>query len=360
MCSQIKLSVKARSLIGPAIIAIGLATGGTLVYLGVKSSAGRPAIRTLCLQAYAGDTNATQSLKALGHNAVPVLIELTQYRVPAWRKRLPGRLPNLPFSLRPKLVRWLIPTDEIPLRRAAMHALGIIGSDARDAVPGLIRDLDDRDGTFRWVAARAMANIGKAAVPALVTVVQDETNSTRGTAIYALGLIGADAQTAIPTLLRTLTDSNDELRDVTAYTLTRLGPEAVLALIDVAAHGDPEARAGATKALRQLASSPESPIATLRIMAADENPVSRRRALQALGDLRPATAAAVKTLMAVLDDPVLEVRQAAIQALGNIGTKAVLALPELTRLAEDKEESVRLAAKQAIERIGTAAATKPK
>ncbi len=340
------------------VIALGLVMGGTLLYLGAKSYTGRPAIKTLCLQAYAGDTNAIQSLQALGSHAVPVLIELTQYRVPAWRKRLPARVPKLPPALRQRMVSWLTPSSDITLREAATRALGILGPDARDAVPVLIGELHDPEGNIGREAARALANIGQGSVPALITVFQDETNSARGLAIYALGQMGPEAVAAIPALMPVMTHPNEQLRGATAYTLTRLGPEAVLALIDVLAHGDPEGSAAAAKVLQQLISSPESPILTVRKLATDENPVARRRAMQALGDLQPASSLAIKTLVASLDDPVLEVRLAAIQALGNIGAKAVMALPELNRLAEDKEQSVQAATRQAVERIETANAAK--
>jgi HEAT repeat protein len=349
--------VKKHSLVPLAVIAIGLVIGGTLVYLGVKSSVRRSAIKTWCLQAYSGDARDADSLKAAGRNAVPVLIELTQYRVPAWRKRLPARVPNLPSSVRQRMVRWLTPPSDITLREAAMRAVGIIGPEARDAVPVLIRALHDPEGDIRWEAARSLAKIGQASLPDLITVLQDETNSARGLAIYALGLVGSEAQPAIPALMPLLTHPNEQLRGSTAYTLTRLGPEAVLTLIDVAAHGSPEARVAAAKVLRQLVSSPESPLLTVRKLAANENPVTRRRAMQALGDLQPATALSVKTLMAALDDPVLEVRLAAIRALENIGAKAGMALPELNRLAGDKEELVQSAARQAIEKIEAAAVT---
>jgi HEAT repeat protein len=310
------------------------------------------------VRSYSGDALAGESLKAAGSNAVPFLIELTQYRVPGWRKRLPDRVPKLPFTLRQKFVRWLTPPDAVTLRQAAIRALGIIGQDAQGAMPVLIRALADKEGEVGREAARSLAIMGQTSLPALITVLQDETNSARGMAIYSLGLIGSEAHPAIPALLPGLTNDSEQLHSSTAYALTKLGPEAVLALIDLTAHGNPAARAAAANVLLQLVSSPESPIVTLRIMATDGNPTNRNRAMQALGDLRPASSLAVKILIAALHDPVLDVRLAAIRALGNIGDKATIALSELNQQAREKEDPLNVEAKLAIEKIKAAAEAK--
>jgi HEAT repeat protein len=129
-------------------------------------------------------------------------------------------------------------------------------------------------------------------------------------------------------------------------------------MIDLMAHGDPEARVAAANVLRQLVTSPESPIVTLRLMAADRNPIARARAMQALGNLRPTSSLAVKTLIAALNDPVLDVRHAAIRALGNIGDKATIALSELNQQARENEDSLNVEAKLAIEKIKAAVEAK--
>jgi len=352
--------VKKRLLLRLAALAIALAIGGPLVYKGARNSIRQPEIKILCLRAYSGDARAAESLRAAGSNAVPFLIELTQYRVPGWRMGLPARVPKLPFALRQKFVRWLTPPDDLTLRAAAIRALGIIGQDAQGGIPVLIRALNDTEGKAGWEAARSLANIGQGSLPALITVLQDQTNSARGMAIYSLALIGPEAHPAIQALLPLLSHSNEQLRGSTTYAFTRLGPEAVLAMIDQAAHGNLEARAAAANVLQQLVSSPESPIVTLRILATDGNSTNRNRAMQALGDLRPTPSLAVKTLMAALDDPVLEVRLTAIRALGNIGGKATMALPVLKQLAWVREDSVKAEAILSIEKIETAVEAKGK
>jgi len=141
-------------------------------------------------------------------------------------------------------------------------------------------------------------------------------------AIYTLGLIGPDASDAIPALIPFLKHTNVQLRGSTEYTLSQLGPESVVAMVKLAAHGEPQAQVGAGRVLQRLNSSLEPPIMTLRKMAQDESPAKRIRAVEALGDLRPATSLSIKVLMVALDDKAQEVRLAAILSLGRVGRES--------------------------------------
>jgi HEAT repeat protein len=99
------------------------------------------------------------------------------------------------------LVAALHSDEEIrryPIRAAAARHLGHIG--ARDAVPALVRLLNDADETVRTAAATALGKIGDPrAVSRLLEAINDPHPSVRARVIGSLGEIGAEA--AIPRLI---------------------------------------------------------------------------------------------------------------------------------------------------------------
>ena len=83
------------------------------------------------------------------------------------------------------------------VRRAAVFALGNLGTAARSAVPELAGALSDDNETVRHAAAYALGSVGeeaKAAADALGKVlVGDADPDVRQAAAFALGEIGSDA-----------------------------------------------------------------------------------------------------------------------------------------------------------------------
>ena len=68
------------------------------------------------------------------------------------------------------------------MRRAAAEVLGGLGPAAKDAVPDLVKLLDDPDEGVRWAAASALGGIGPAAkdaAPDLVKLLKDPDEGVR-------------------------------------------------------------------------------------------------------------------------------------------------------------------------------------
>jgi HEAT repeat protein len=93
-------------------------------------------------------------------------------------------------------------------RASAIDELGHIGSisaaDARPAVPPLYEVLKkDRDANVRKAAATALGKMDpdpKEAVPALQTALKDKSAAVRSAAATALAMMGPDARDALPDL----------------------------------------------------------------------------------------------------------------------------------------------------------------
>ncbi|HKI18141.1 MAG TPA: HEAT repeat domain-containing protein, partial [Isosphaeraceae bacterium] len=123
-----------------------------------------------------------------------------------------------------------------PSRQAAARALGILGPDAKPAVPALARAASDADSSVRSSAIRALGAIGpeaKEAVPALVRAASDADKSVRLSAIRALGAIGPGAREAIPVLVRAASDADTSVCYYGIAALAGIGRPAVPQLIQL-------------------------------------------------------------------------------------------------------------------------------
>lgn len=157
----------------------------------------------------------TSVLRKIGTNAVPRLVEeLAQ----------PGKSREAEYR-----------------RENAAFALGVIGPDAKTAIPSLVKALDDTGMWLRPVAIQALGKIhgdAKTVIPILIGMVNHSTRYTnfRGyashqMAVIALGEYGAEAKPAIPSLLATLKDPNELFRKQALEALKKIDP-AVAVKVD--------------------------------------------------------------------------------------------------------------------------------
>jgi len=327
---------------------------------------------------------ATAALQALGSNAVPRLIKMLQTSDSALHKRLWSLLPKLPPRVRFVVVRRVKPPNAPVVRMAAARALGIIGPEARSAVPALVGALRDKEAGVRWEAAEALGRIGRDSVPALIEGLWDRDVKVRHTAVYALGVVGPEAGAAVPALIHRLKDWDAGVRASAASSLSGIGAPALPALMDLLAREPGVEREAAARVLLEFYGSQGLAGQSRLSLAQDSAPGARARAIEKLGAIRPADDVVLKVLLGSLRDPAAEVRSAALNALdpeslkpetfvltlvcclrdespsvrecsarvlGNIGALARPAVAVLERLAEDREDPAHAAAKEALGKI---------
>jgi len=192
------------------------------------------------------------------------------------------------------------------IRLHAVSALGVIGREARLAVPALTEALRSNE-IVAGVLGQECAP-GTNSVPLAVA------------AAAALGNFGAEALGAVPDLITRLSDLDPVVRDEAATALGRIGPAAaaaVPALIDSIKSDRPgEPSSSAIEALQQI--DPAEAVSVLIEMLRDPELDRRSTAVNALGELGPQANAAIPDLIRARTDPDSELREAIDHAIQNI------------------------------------------
>ena len=178
------------------------------------------------------------------------------------------------------------------VRIAALEALGEIGSEARAAIPDLIRVLAEINGRDTLqAAAHAVGGIGASAAPPLLTALHERErrhdDSLFEGAVDALAAIGPPA---LPTLRRALRVPGERSR-AAAAALMRIGIEAAPAvhdLVSALASRDPELRFRAAAALGRIGADAASALPALGRLQTDANDKVRSAADQALNSIQTA------------------------------------------------------------------------
>ncbi|MCC3602308.1 MAG: HEAT repeat domain-containing protein [Microcoleus sp. PH2017_29_MFU_D_A] len=211
----------------------------------------------------------------------------------------------------PGLLKFVEDSDS-DVRRRAVDALGAIGSEA--AIHELLKLVEDADRKMRWRVADALGKIGsEAAIPALLKLLEDLDTNVRWRAADALRQIGTEA--AIPELFKLVEDSNSDVRQSAANALGQIGAEAAIpALLKLAEDSDSYVRWTTAKALGKIGSKE-----------------------------------AISGLLKLSEDSEFYVRFSVARALGNVGTDATI--PGLLKLSKDLDVNVGLMAAKALEKI---------
>jgi hypothetical protein len=141
-------------------------------------------------------------------------------------------------------------------RAEAARSLGLLGADARPAIPALRAALSDADGLVRSSAARALGQIGpeaRSSATQLERGLSDPDERVRAAAALALASIGALRGSVIDALVVDLKDPSPLVRAHAAYALSRVRrrPEPVsTALREALADEDETVRSAAQAALK--------------------------------------------------------------------------------------------------------------
>jgi hypothetical protein len=108
---------------------------------------------------------------------------------------------------------------------AAIHAVGKIGPEAKEAIPVLIetiREVRNRDKRILVACNNALLAMGKEIVPSMISLLKDDEWEMRRGAAWILGKVGPDAKDAVPALTEALHDPNPAVRTKAADALKKI------------------------------------------------------------------------------------------------------------------------------------------
>lgn len=149
----------------------------------------------------------------------------------------------------PPVAEWVrqFETGDPGERVIAAESLGLLGPDAADAVPALVKFLAglkipdrvtpgdpppfDRATGWRIAATRrTLVAVGPKAAPAVAGLLTHDSPAVRSLGAITLGELGPDAAAAVPALAKALADDSPAVRSVAAIALGKIGPAAAAAV----------------------------------------------------------------------------------------------------------------------------------
>jgi HEAT repeat protein len=229
----------------------------------------------------------------------------------------------------------------------ALAAPNCRGEDVKPPLYGKpLRDwlaaLHSQNETTRFEASQVLGLVGADAVPGLVKAMEDASPAVREAAAQGLRLAGPAAKAAVSPLIHALEDKDDEVRLLAARALGGIGPAAAEAgkpLVEFLQAEDWQRRPAAVEALALIRS--KDSVAPLTSALKHQDQFVRTAAAEALAHLGPAAGDAVLSLREALQDPSDWVRIQAAVALAYVEPKrapdAVAALFSILRDAATRD-----------------------
>lgn len=293
------------------------------------------------------------ALARIGAEAIPPLIEAMGDK----NAQVSFQAAQTLGKMGPPAVASLLKVLDDPrkFRWGAAMSLGLIGPEAKSAVPALVKALGDKEGALKRGAARALGEIGvdsPAVIKALASVLDDRECAYE--AMQSLARFGPKAKAALPALHAVLKKSKINLG--AAEAIARIDPKAKAPLAVIAlAIKDQKYRWVAVKDARRIGLAAKEIIDVLPEALDDKNHLVVQEAVGYLGEICLKNEDAVPVLMAAAGHRMHWVRPQALKAMGPMGAKATPAVPLLIRALGDRSDVLRQEAAKVLAQLGPAA-----
>ncbi len=288
---------------------------------------------------------AERALRALGTNALPMLVKMAGTRISIFR-RVIGAM------ARESSMDFLHLPPQWDKHEIAAWGLGLLGREARPAVPALIPLLGDRDPEVQCVAAECLARIGPAAeeaVPALVRMLKNRNRANRyegsvvNSAAHALGEIGPAASVAASVLEGVTNDvAMVPSHEVAAVALIKIGQGSFQTFFERLKDTSNLAKwERAAAEVGHLGTNADLAIPLLLAAFQHTNNRVRMVAAMAVGQLHRRPDLCLRPLVSLLNSTNTNSRLETLGALAKFGPAAKPVAPEIARCLKAPEPGVR-------------------
>lgn len=304
---------------------------------------------------------ALKVLRRLGNQAAPAVPELIELlrekdlRIRLVLLKVLGQVGPEAEEAVPALVKLLneaSPEDG----KNIVSTLGFIGPKARKAIPALLK-FGGRRGT-RIAAAKALSQLGSAAVPALIAALKSPIPFTRGCAARALGLVEPKALNALPPLISMLSDVStlaEVVRSDARYSLGKFGEDAagaVAILVTQLSRGKKIEKASIVETLKNIGPKAGYAVPVLiEELEAKDTAVPKVLLLSALGRIGGRSKLLGPVLIRFLKDKDPAIRREALLTLKAMGPSAEFAVPVLFNLLKDRSAEIRADSKETLNQL---------
>jgi HEAT repeat protein len=298
---------------------------------------------------------SAEAIQSMGPEAVAPLASALS-RKEWLLKKIPQKLGiKPPAALRRLYHQVFNPADAVMIRADAARALTLLAPEAERAIPALGRALEDENPTVSVRAAEALARIGKPAIRTLIKVLEEGGITARSSATYAIGVIGPEAKAAIPALTENLKHGPTYDAKQPAYALGRIGPAATPTLIQLLRENDGSLRFLAAYAFNVMGPLGKEALPALLSALEDSEAMVRRQAAESLMNIAPADRRVIDAFIRSIPDAEENVRSAVLQALSRVAYATESAVPLLMERLTDDSPAVRRWTAILLGRIGSAA-----
>jgi HEAT repeat protein len=262
---------------------------------------------------------------------------------------------NLEPDFAVPILHELAQDESADVRFEAIQSMVKYAPHGTETVTVLIDALADGEPRIRRQAASVLGVMGseaKAAVPELTRLLHD--NTVRVPAMRALSKMGPDAAPAVPAIMEFLDAGDLETCNEAIIALQNLGPTAAPAgdrLIDLLNADDIVTRQRAAMAIGSIGPSAVRAVQPL-LEAGLQEPAMRRSVAEALANVDRADVGSLSTIRRALD--VSELRRVAARLARRLGADAEPLIPDLVAwLQIDPPNDETKAIAHAIVRLGT-------
>jgi hypothetical protein len=259
---------------------------------------------------------ADEAVRNIGTNGLPMLLSMLEAKDhPAWS--------NVVRFANQHGLKHLKYTDALTHHLRAIYAFNVLGANASNAVPKLLK-MYRRNPCFEPWAGAALGQIGPAASAAVPVFLVNLGNTNRGVrevAASALGGIHCCAASVVPALTTALDDPACSVRSAAMEALGRYGEEAKSAAPALLVYLEKDRYSGqAVWALTQVHADPQMVLKVLLKMLHHAEFRNRLLGIVGLQNMGKDARAAIPDLLQMLDEQ--DVRPELIEALKAIDPAA--------------------------------------
>lgn len=352
-------------------------------YEDAASAAAVPGLLAIVEDTDAPWVSRRQAAETLGRlrtpaaSAVPVLLRIvdeeseTHVSSRSWTLKALALFGPVAKDAAPRLAKLVLdPSEPLADRQQALEALAQIGTEHAATLPTILELLrapdrmksegDDRPAVEDALALRELAvetftllgPRGAPAIPALLRLSREPSDILRMKTAQALGAMGGRGEIAVPTLAEMLLfDDSPLVRDAAGEALSKIGGEAVPALIQLLNDSEEGVRSRSAEALGRMGTAARPALEALTDRLGDDSALVRIAVAEAIWKASSEALRVVPAIVRGLTEEDRQLRIRAFRLLMSMGRRAAPAIEPLKALATDERGYVRDVARKALERL---------